>query len=113
MIAITGIRAMTALVVKIHDIGLRLHKNADGETGFEVLAGGGLGRTLFIAKTTGFTRARPRYPELCRGDPSRVYNQYGRDNIHKARIKILRTSSASRSSPARWRRSGSRCATAR
>jgi sulfite reductase (NADPH) hemoprotein beta-component len=37
--------------IKIHDIGLRLHKNADGETGFEVLVGGGLGRTPFIAKT--------------------------------------------------------------
>ena len=37
--------------IKVHDIGLRLHKNADGETGFEVLVGGGLGRTPFIAKT--------------------------------------------------------------
>ena len=37
--------------IKIHDIGLRLHRNAEGETGFEVLVGGGLGRTPFIAKT--------------------------------------------------------------
>src|ERR1700709_192423 len=37
--------------IKVHDIGLRLHKNADGETGFEVLVGGGLGRTPFIGKT--------------------------------------------------------------
>src|SRR2546430_108936 len=37
--------------VKIHDIGLKLHKNADGETGFEVLGGGGLRRTPLIAKT--------------------------------------------------------------
>src|SRR3569832_1862468 len=36
--------------IKIHDIGLRLLKNAEGETGFEVLGGGGLGRTPFIAK---------------------------------------------------------------
>src|SRR5665213_2242741 len=37
--------------IKVHDIGLRLHKNEAGETGFEVLVGGGLGRTPFIAKT--------------------------------------------------------------
>jgi sulfite reductase (NADPH) hemoprotein beta-component len=37
--------------IKVHDIGLRLLKNADGETGFEVLVGGGLGRTPFIGKT--------------------------------------------------------------
>jgi sulfite reductase (NADPH) hemoprotein beta-component len=75
--------------IKIHDIGLRLHKNAEGETGFEVLVGGGLGRTPFLAKTI-----RPfvhgsdllSYVEAI----MRVYNQYGRrDNIYKARIKIL------------------------
>ena len=37
--------------IKVHDIGLRLHRNAEGETGFEVLVGGGLGRTPFIGKT--------------------------------------------------------------
>src|SRR4030088_1136121 len=36
--------------VKVHDIGLRLHRNGAGETGFEVLVGGGLGRTPFIGK---------------------------------------------------------------
>ena len=75
--------------IKIHDIGLRLLKNEKGETGFEVLVGGGLGRTPFIAKTI-----RPyvagcdilSYVEAI----LRVYNQYGRrDNIYKARIKIL------------------------
>ena len=75
--------------VKIHDIGLRLHKNADGETGFEVLVGGGLGRTPFIAKTIKpFVHGRDilSYVEAI----LRVYNQYGRrDNIYKARIKIL------------------------
>src|ERR1700677_2061541 len=30
--------------IKVHDIGLRLHRNAEGETGFEVLVGGGLAR---------------------------------------------------------------------
>src|SRR5512132_3240737 len=67
--------------VKIHDIGLRLHKNADGETGFEVLVGGGLGRKPFIDG-----RDLLSYVEAI----LRVYNQYGRrDNIYKARIKIL------------------------
>src|SRR5438552_2953090 len=75
--------------VRIHDIGLRLHRNAAGETGFEVMVGGGLGRTPFLAKTI-----RPfvhgsdllSYVEAI----MRVYNQYGRrDNIYKARIKIL------------------------
>src|SRR6266581_1750896 len=75
--------------VKIHDIGLRLIKNADGETGFEVLVGGGLGRTPFIGKTIKpFVHGRDllSYVEAI----LRVYNQYGRrDNIYKARIKIL------------------------
>jgi len=75
--------------IKIHDIGLRLHKNAAGETGFEVLVGGGLGRTPFIAKTIKpFVLGRDllSYVEAI----LRVYNQYGRrDNIYKARIKIL------------------------
>jgi sulfite reductase (NADPH) hemoprotein beta-component len=75
--------------IKVHDIGLRLLRNADGETGFEVLVGGGLGRTPFIAKTIKpFVHGRDilSYVEAI----LRVYNQYGRrDNIYKARIKIL------------------------
>lgn len=75
--------------IKVHDIGLRLYKNAEGETGFEVLVGGGLGRTPFIGKTIKpFVHGRDilSYVEAI----LRVYNQYGRrDNIYKARIKIL------------------------
>jgi sulfite reductase (NADPH) hemoprotein beta-component len=75
--------------IKIHDIGLRLKRNAAGELGFEVLVGGGLGRTPFIGKTIrDFVPARDiiSYVEAI----LRVYNQYGRrDNIYKARIKIL------------------------
>jgi sulfite reductase (NADPH) hemoprotein beta-component len=75
--------------VKVHDVGLRLHRNGAGETGFEVMVGGGLGRTPFIAKTI--------KPFLAKRDLLsyveailRVYNSYGRrDNIYKARIKIL------------------------
>ncbi len=75
--------------IKVHDIGLRIHRNAAGETGFEVLVGGGLGRTPFIGKTINeFVSHRDilSYVEAI----LRVYNQYGRrDNIYKARIKIL------------------------
>lgn len=75
--------------IKIHDIGLKLIKNEKGETGFEVLVGGGLGRTPFIGKTIKhFVHGRDvlSYIEAI----LRVYNQYGRrDNIYKARIKIL------------------------
>jgi sulfite reductase (NADPH) hemoprotein beta-component len=75
--------------IKVHDIGLRILKNDKGETGFEVIVGGGLGRTPFIGKTIKpFLHARDiiSYVEAV----LRVYNQYGRrDNIYKARIKIL------------------------
>ena len=75
--------------VKVHDLGLRLHRNEDGETGFEVTVGGGLGRTPFIAKMI-----RPFLPKrdvLSYVEAVlRVYNQYARrDNLYKSRIKIL------------------------
>jgi sulfite reductase (NADPH) hemoprotein beta-component len=75
--------------IRVHDIGLRLHRNEAGETGFEVVVGGGLGRTPFIGKTIKpFLHKRDllSYIEAV----LRVYNLYGRrDNIYKARIKIL------------------------
>src|SRR5438552_14113502 len=75
--------------VKVHDIGLRMHRNGAGETGFEVIVGGGLGRTPFIGKTIKpFLPKRDllSYVEAI----MRTYNQYGRrDNIYKARMKIL------------------------
>jgi sulfite reductase (NADPH) hemoprotein beta-component len=87
-IAITA-SAHDRAAIKIHDIGLRLYKNDEGELGFEVMVGGGLGRTPFIAKTIKqFVHRRDilSYVEAI----MRVYNQYGRrDNIYKARIKIL------------------------
>jgi sulfite reductase (NADPH) hemoprotein beta-component len=75
--------------VKIHDVGLHMHRNGAGETGFEVMVGGGLGRTPFLGKTIKpFLPKRDllSYVEAI----MRTYNQYGRrDNIYKARIKIL------------------------
>jgi sulfite reductase (NADPH) hemoprotein beta-component len=74
---------------QFHDIGLHLVKNDAGEVGFKVLVGGGLGRTPIIGQII-----RPflekkhllSYLEAI----LRIYNLHGRrDNMYKARIKIL------------------------
>ena len=87
-IAISGGKEDRAAIYA-HDIGLSVTKNAQGEVGFRVLVGGGLGRTPIIGV------------EICEFVPwqhiltyvesiLRIYNQYGRrDNKYKARIKIL------------------------
>ena len=87
-IAITA-AAHDRAAVKVHDIGLRLLRNGAGEVGFEVMVGGGLGRTPFIGKT--IKPFLPKRDLLSYVEAMlRVYNQYGRrDNIYKARIKIL------------------------
>jgi sulfite reductase (NADPH) hemoprotein beta-component len=87
-IAVTGAPNDRA-AVKVHDIGLRLHKNDKGENGWEVMVGGGQGRTPMIAVTV---RAFLPEAELIPYIEAimRVYNLYGRrDNKYKARIKIL------------------------
>ncbi len=74
--------------MRLHDIGLELIKQ-DGELGARVFVGGGMGRTPMIApEINPFVKADDllSYLEAC----LRVYNRYGRrDNIYKARIKIL------------------------
>ncbi|WP_273148880.1 nitrite/sulfite reductase [Methylophaga thiooxydans] len=86
-IAIIGTKEDRA-ATQLHDIGLRIVKNKDGDVGFEVLVGGGLGRTPVIG-----VQIRPflekedllSYLEAI----LRVYNRLGRrDNKYKARIKI-------------------------
>jgi sulfite reductase (NADPH) hemoprotein beta-component len=75
--------------VQIHDIGLNVVKNAEGELGFQVLAGGGMGRTPILGSVI---REFLPWPHLLTYVEAimRVYNQYGRrDNKYKARIKIL------------------------
>jgi sulfite reductase (NADPH) hemoprotein beta-component len=75
--------------LEIHDVGVRIKSVANGEPRFEILAGGGLGRTPILAK---LIRADLSQSDLLAYLESilRVYNRYGRrDNIHKARIKIL------------------------
>jgi sulfite reductase (NADPH) hemoprotein beta-component len=87
-IAVTGAPKDRAAVA-LHDIGLRMHLNDAGEMGFEVLVGGGQGRTPFIAHTIREWLAPEHllsYVEAI----LRVYNIRGRrDNINKARIKII------------------------
>ena len=87
-IAITGSPNDRA-AVRVHDIGLRLWRNDDGEVGFEVIVGGGLGRTPMIGKT--LREFLPKDELLAYLEATlRVYNRYGRrDNLFKARIKIL------------------------
>ena len=86
--AITGAPHDRA-AVKVHDIGLRAHKNDKGETGWEVMVGGGQGRTPMIAVTVrDFLPEKEVIPYM--EAIMRVYNLFGRrDNKYKARIKIL------------------------
>jgi sulfite reductase (NADPH) hemoprotein beta-component len=75
--------------VQIHDIGLQAVRASDGAIGFRVLVGGGLGRTPIIGQVI---REFLPWPHLLTYLEAilRVYNRYGRrDNIWKARIKIL------------------------
>jgi sulfite reductase (NADPH) hemoprotein beta-component len=87
-IAVTGAPQDRAATL-VHDIGVHIVRSADGELGFEILAGGGLGRTPILGQVVrGFL---PRQYLLSYLEAIlRVYNLEGRrDNIHKARIKIL------------------------
>lgn len=87
-IAVTG-AANDRAAAAVHDIGLRMVRDAAGEVGFQVLVGGGLGRTPYIGHVArDFLPKRHllSYLEAI----LRVYNLLGRrDNIHKARIKVL------------------------
>ncbi len=87
-IAVTGSPKDRAAVA-VHDIGLRMHLNDAGEPGFEVLVGGGLGRLPHIAHTIR-DWIEPEHILSYVEAILRVYNIHGRrDNIHKARIKII------------------------
>ena len=75
--------------IHVHDIGLRLVKDPDGAVGFQVLVGGGMGRSPFIGKVV--RQYLPKQEILAYLQAIlRVYNMEGRrDNMFKARIKIL------------------------
>ncbi|MFP3343498.1 nitrite/sulfite reductase [Halomonas sp. SIMBA_159] len=87
-IAVSG-AAQDRAAIQVHDIGLRLWRNEEGELRIKVLAGGGLGRTPMIGDVVREDLPWQHlltYLEAC----VRVYNQFGRrDNKFKARIKIL------------------------
>ncbi|ORE97659.1 nitrite/sulfite reductase [Aurantimonas sp. 22II-16-19i] len=87
-IAVTGAEHDRA-AIKVHDIGLKLKRNAAGDVGYEVIVGGGLGRTPMIGKVVRDFLPKDEllaYLEAV----MRVYNSEGRrDNKFKARVKIL------------------------
>jgi sulfite reductase (NADPH) hemoprotein beta-component len=87
-IAVSGATEDRA-AIQVHDIGLQAVRNDEGEIGFRVLVGGGLGRTPIIGA---FINEFVPWPHLLTYLEAilRVYNRYGRrDNKFKARIKIL------------------------
>ena len=87
-VAVSGSREDRA-AIQVHDLGLQVLKNAAGEIGFAVYAGGGLGRTPLLGKK--LVDFLPWQHLLTYSEALvRVYNRYGRrDNAYKARIKIL------------------------
>ncbi|MEO7727414.1 MAG: nitrite/sulfite reductase [Burkholderiales bacterium] len=87
-IAVSGSEADRA-ATQVHDIGLQARRDATGNVGFRVLAGGGLGRTPLIG--VAMREFLPWQHLLTYLDAIlRVYNRYGRrDNKYRARIKIL------------------------
>ncbi|HEX3700671.1 MAG TPA: nitrite/sulfite reductase [Phenylobacterium sp.] len=87
-IAVTA-AAKDRAATRVYDIGLALRRGRGGELGFEVMVGGGLGRTPYLGPTIREflpTRNLLSYLQAI----LRVYNRHGRrDNIWKARIKVL------------------------
>ena len=87
-IAITGATEDRA-AIGWHDVGLQLVKNAAGDVGFKVWVGGGMGRTPIIGT---LVREFLPWQQIMNYLEAvvRVYNRWGRrDNLYKARIKIL------------------------
>ena len=88
-IAVNAVPDADPAVIGVHDIGVQLVHNDAGETGFQIWAGGGLGRTPMTGSIIG---EYVPWQHLLSYIESilRVYNKYGnRDNKYKARIKIL------------------------
>ncbi len=86
--AVTGAREDRAATAW-HDVGLHVVKNEAGQVGFKVFVGGGMGRTPVIGTAVREFLPWQEILNYCEA-VIRVYNRYGRrDNIYKARIKIL------------------------
>ncbi len=87
-IAINGAEHDRAVILA-HDVGLQLKKNAHGEIVVDVYVGGGLGRTPILGSLIKQDLPWAKLPSYLSAT-LRVYNRFGRrDNIYKARIKIL------------------------
>jgi sulfite reductase (NADPH) hemoprotein beta-component len=87
-VAITGAAEDRAAIL-FHDIGLKIVKGQGGATGFRVYVGGGQGRTPYVAQEIAAFVPRRKLLSYLEAI-MRVYNLHGRrDNIYKARIKIL------------------------
>lgn len=88
-IAVNSIPDADRAATMVHDIGIHIVKNEQGEAGFRVIVGGGLGRTPVIGSV--IREFLPKQHLLGYLDAIlRVYNRHGRrDNKYKARIKIL------------------------
>jgi len=87
-IAVTAAEKDRALI-KAHDIGIQIVRDENGDVGYKIIVGGGLGRTPIIGQT--LREFLPKSELLAYLTATlRVYNRYGRrDNKYKARIKIL------------------------
>src|ERR1700731_3918087 len=87
-IAVTG-AAQDRAASLVHDVGVHIVRGPNGELGFEILAGGGLGRTPIIGQVVRAFLPREHLLSYLTA-VLRVYNLEGRrDNLTKARIKIL------------------------
>jgi len=87
-IAVTA-AAQDRAASQVHDVGVHIVRGPGGDLGFEILAGGGLGRTPIIGQVVRDFLPREHLLSYLEAI-LRVYNVEGRrDNIHKARIKIL------------------------
>jgi sulfite reductase (NADPH) hemoprotein beta-component len=87
-IAVSG-SADDRAAIRVHDIGVELYKDAQGQVAARMFVGGGLGRTPIVAPVIREHLAWPDLLTYCEA-VLRVYNLHGRrDNIYKARIKIL------------------------
>jgi sulfite reductase (NADPH) hemoprotein beta-component len=88
-IAVNAVPDEDPALIGVHDIGVQIVRNDKGETGFQIWAGGGLGRTPMTGEIIG-EFVEQQYLLAYLEAILRVYNKYGiRDNKYKARIKII------------------------
>ncbi|MEY3996173.1 MAG: hypothetical protein RL344_516 [Pseudomonadota bacterium] len=87
-IAVTGATSDRA-AIQVHDIGIQMRLNTEGQVVADIRVGGGLGRTPIVSPLIKANLPWQHLLTYCEA-VLRVYNQFGRrDNMYKARIKIL------------------------